>query len=201
MSCIRRRCIFFLGTVLFCTIGIWAIGFVSFLHMVPSNPPETLPKTDGIVVLTGGAMRVQAGLELLDQDDEAKLLISGVGKGITLQDLLPHYPLLGHAQTHNKLVLGYHAQNTRGNAEEAKEWAEEHAIKSMVLVTAYYHIPRAKMEFKQWLPNARIIPYPVFPQEAQNAGSLHPAGLRSLMYEYHKYILTCWRYWLLGNTV
>ncbi|MEL0020990.1 MAG: hypothetical protein VW709_14035 [Rickettsiales bacterium] len=66
----------------------WGFGFQEFASMIPDAPPPATEKTDAIVVLTGGAGRVQEGLSLLESGAAAKLFVSGVYRGVDVQALL-----------------------------------------------------------------------------------------------------------------
>src|SRR6185312_8378896 len=57
--------------------------------------------------------------------------------------------------------LGYAAEDTRRNADEAAEWTREHNFNSLIVVTARYHMPRALREFADAMPDITLIPYPV----------------------------------------
>jgi uncharacterized SAM-binding protein YcdF (DUF218 family) len=57
--------------------------------------------------------------------------------------------------------IGYAAEDTRDNAEEAAEWSREHGFRSLIVVTARYHMPRAMLEFAAAMPGMRLIAYPV----------------------------------------
>ena len=144
---------------------VWLCGFIRFAQTIPTAPSDLTTRTDAIVVLTGGSNRLNAALELLDDNKGEKLLISGMGKGITLENLkqldeLPH----GHISAlEDRIILGYIAENTRGNAEETAIWMQLEEYKTIRLVTANYHIPRSILEFSTIMPEIAIIPHPVNP--------------------------------------
>ena len=150
---------------------------------------------DGIVVLTGGAERVETALLLLRAGVADRLLISGVGPGVTLPELLenaaPHNrrarpsaaaampaeyrpldPTAGH------ITLGRSAQSTAGNAIETASWVRRNGLRSLVVVTAGYHMPRAVADLRAVLPDTRLTPYTVHPG----------AGLRTMLVEYAKLV-------------
>jgi len=54
--------------------------------------------------------------------------------------------------------LGFTAADTVGNARETAEWARSLGYRSLILVTADYHMPRAMLELKAAMPEARIVP-------------------------------------------
>src|ERR1700690_2685445 len=69
-------------------VVLWAAGFACFIHYVDSLVmPDDKIKTDAIVVLTGGANRINTGLDMLDTGLAGKLLISGVGPNVTQEEL------------------------------------------------------------------------------------------------------------------
>src|SRR3546814_14156962 len=59
----------------------WLLGFAWFSLLLP-QPFETHRKTDGIVVLTGGAGRIGRGLALLQAGAAKTMLISGVERDV-----------------------------------------------------------------------------------------------------------------------
>lgn len=178
----------FLTPVLGCVgMGIlWALGLVSFivtvLVMTPTAPDI---KTDGIVVLTGGADRVRTGLELLKSGGARELLISGVHKTADLKDLITmaHIP---DTDLPCCITLGFKALDTAGNADETAAWARQHKLTSLRLVTARYHMPRALIEIKKAIPGVTIIPHPVSPS---GFDPLSRTGIILLFSEYHKTII------------
>jgi len=132
-------------------------GFLIFLARMPV-PPERV-QADGIVVLTGGEARLNAAVALLEKGAGNRLLISGVG-------LSTHKETLGRMAGGGPRFeccadVGYSAEDTYGNAEEAALWAREHGFKSLIIVTARYHMPRALREFADAMPEVRLIPFPV----------------------------------------
>src|SRR3546814_17460962 len=64
----------------------WLLGFAWFSLLLP-QPFETHRKTDGIVVLTGGAGRIGRGLDLLQAGAAKTMLISGVDRDVRPREL------------------------------------------------------------------------------------------------------------------
>lgn len=135
---------------------------------------------DGIVALTGGAGRVELGLKLLEQGRADRLLISGVGPSATLAELV-HRAGVDPALA-PRVTLGRTAHSTRGNAAETAVWVKTWAISSLLVVTSFYHMPRAMAEMRGSLPGVALYPVPVNP----------PGGvpLRLLVAEYTKFLAT-----------
>ena len=82
--------------------------------------------------------------------------------------------------------------STHGNAVEAAEWARSHDYRSLVVVTANYHMPRSLHEFSAQMPDIALLPYPVAEDNVDLGGWWsHPHTLRILHVEYAKYLAAC----------
>jgi uncharacterized SAM-binding protein YcdF (DUF218 family) len=65
---------------------------------------------------------------------------------------------------------------------------------SLILVTADYHTPRAALELRAMLPEARIIPYPVItPDLDARHWQDTSSGARLMVSEYLKYLVALGR--------
>lgn len=166
---------------------IWPVGFVVFYTEIALEPPQA-PQADGIVVLTGGGERVAVGLRLLQQGNAGRLLISGVGRAVSLRDLAVASGIdpATLAELADKVTLGRIADSTRGNALETADWVAQGRIGSLIVVTAYYHMPRALAELRAHLPDVALIAYPVHPPEPRAAASA--VAWRRLLGEYNKFL-------------
>jgi uncharacterized SAM-binding protein YcdF (DUF218 family) len=156
---------------------LWLAGLGWFA--VAGGVMGTLPAhTDGIVALTGGAGRVELALRLLEQGRADRLLISGVGPAATLAELMHRAGV--DPSLAPRVTLGRAAHSTRGNAAETAEWVQTWAISSLLVVTSFYHMPRAMAEMRRSLPDMVLYPVPVRP----------PGGvpLRLLVAEYNKFL-------------
>lgn len=138
------------------------IGFALFVRQIAPREVAEPEPADGIVVLTGGADRIQDGLLLLAEGKGRRLLISGVNVHSTKDDLKRRWP--GHDNLFACCIdLDYLARNTFGNAQEGASWARKNQFRSLILVTANYHMPRAQLEFEAAIPEAVLRTYPVVP--------------------------------------
>ncbi len=165
-------------------IAAWGGGFIWFIR-VTDRPAALPPTADGIVALTGGAARVETALHLLAEGRSGRLLISGIGGGTDLA-ALAHRAGLDPAPYAARVTLGRTAASTRGNAAETRDWVQTHGIRSLIVVTAYYHMPRALVELRRTLPDVTLYPFPVL--VSANAGRPAPVSLRTLAEEYVKYL-------------
>jgi uncharacterized SAM-binding protein YcdF (DUF218 family) len=138
------------------------IGFLFFVYSLDPSENEPHQRADAIVVLTGGADRIADAVQLLAEGHGARLLISGVNKGISPESIAKLMPQ--HADLFACCIdLDYGARNTVGNATETRRWARDHKIKSILLVTSNYHMPRALLEFRRAMPRAQVSARAVVP--------------------------------------
>jgi len=181
-------------------------GFAWFLTEAALPPADPLRRTDGIAVLTGGAERVESGLRLLREGRADWLIVSGVHPDVTLAELVrlaaPDFQASPMAATDTprdaeardagvaeRITLGRAATTTRGNAAEIAAWAQAAGLRSIRVVTAGYHMPRATLELRRALPEATLLPHPVLPARLRGAGAA--ARLRTwslLLGEYLKWL-------------
>ncbi|WP_366555029.1 YdcF family protein [Aquibaculum sediminis] len=135
-------------------------GLFHFAAQLPRAAQAPERATDAIVVLTGGAGRIDRGFELLADDRAERLLISGVYRGVEVEELLA-LAQRSPEEMRCCIELGYEADNTIGNAQETAVWVATHQIRSLRLVTAAYHMPRARLELARYLPGVEILEEPV----------------------------------------
>jgi uncharacterized SAM-binding protein YcdF (DUF218 family) len=126
---------------------------------LPEPVDGKIARADGIVALTGEDARLAPAVALLEEGVGSRLLISGVFPETTREDLKGI--TRGGARFDCCADLGFTARDTRGNAREAAEWARQHKFKSLIVVTASYHMPRSLLEFSAAMPDVRLIAYPV----------------------------------------
>ena len=174
-------------------LSLWLIAFTVFCVYALSLRSESPAIQDAIVVLTGGSQRIDTALKLLKKHKADYLLISGVNKQVTEDMLLKNVPLKHRV----KITLGYEAENTVGNAKEINQWIENKQIKSILLITSFYHMPRSILEISRLNPDLKIAPWPVFPKEFDNSVEWIKTRYAWLLFiEYHKFIYVHFKYLL-----
>lgn len=156
---------------------VWILGFAWFALVLPQ--PAGMEKTDGVVVLTGGAGRIDRGLLVLEKGKARRMLISGVDLDVKPKELAAEY------QRSTKLFaccidLGFRAVDTRSNGLETARWVSRNKIKSLRLVTHDWHMRRARLELKLALPDGVTV--------VEDAVTTKPT-FPVLFTEYHKYWL------------
>jgi uncharacterized SAM-binding protein YcdF (DUF218 family) len=166
--------------------ALWVAGFIWFA--APPSPENEAVPTDAIVVLTGGRLRLQSGMDLLRAGKGRKLFVSGVNQQVDLEELLR---VSGNAPDWASCCtsLGHDADNTVGNARETAQWMRQQGLNSLRLVTAWYHMPRSLLELDRAMPGIEIIAHPVFPDEVSQEHWWVSRGTAILLAnEYGKYL-------------
>jgi len=170
---------------------LWGVGLLAFSARVSGSTPASDPDpADGIVALTGGSIvRVEAAVQLLERNKGQRLLVSGVNREVSRKDLqrLTH----DYGKSFNCCVdLGFRAADTQGNARETASWASYHHFRTVIVVTADYHMPRALLELRAAAPGVVYKPYPVVtPNLDARRWWKSAEGARRMTYEYCKYLV------------
>lgn len=167
----------------------WAGGFAWFALTMLDRVADPDTRTDAIVVLTGGSGRVDEGVRLLVDGRADVLFLSGVNRKVEKHELLA---LAGGVpeDVAERVILGYRAEHTRGNAAETALWANSRSLGSLRLVTANYHMRRSLLELERRLPGVEIVPHPVFPRETTaDSWWRNRVGRTVMLREYSKYLL------------
>ena len=155
----------------------WILGFAWFGAFLPQ--PLDGRATDAIVVLTGGAGRIDRGLALLKDGAAKRMLISGVDRAVRPVELAERYDapmrLFDCCVT-----LGREAIDTRSNALETARWLDRRDYHTVRLITTDWHMRRAALELRQALPPDVILVYDAVPARPR---------LAMLFKEYNKYLL------------
>ncbi|WP_022682416.1 YdcF family protein [Sphingobium bisphenolivorans] len=155
----------------------WMLGFAWFAILLPQ--PLDGRQTDAIVVLTGGAGRIDRGLALLKEGAAKRMLISGVDRSVRPAELAAQYDA-PQRLFRCCITLGREAIDTRSNAIETAHWLERRDYKAVRLITTDWHMRRAALELRQALPGRVTLVYDAVPSRP---------SLTMLAREYNKYLL------------
>jgi uncharacterized SAM-binding protein YcdF (DUF218 family) len=171
-------------------LAIWIVGLLAFADRIARLTPATVPApADGIVALTGGSdLRLRVATDLLENGMGKRLLVSGVNPRVTRNQI---WSVTGAAKPLFDCCvdLDFTAANTIGNARETARWARAMGYHSLILVTADFHTPRAALELKATMPEARIATYPVVtPDLDARHWQDTSSGARRMVSEYMKYL-------------
>ncbi len=172
---------------------MFIMGFLGFVQAIPKHQPGTIDAADAIVVLTGGKSRVTGALKLLNAGKGRRLLISGVHKSTSRKALAKLVPI--QANLLNCCVdLDKAARDTIGNAAETAMWVSKNKIKSLIVVTSSYHMPRSLVELQYVLPETELIAYPIVVNSVPVTRWWTNRGTAQLLLqEYVKYLATLTR--------
>jgi uncharacterized SAM-binding protein YcdF (DUF218 family) len=190
-------------TSFFIFVFIWLAGLIWFVAQMPEKQTANAPNAGAIIVLTGGAGRIEHGINLLLDRKAEKLFISGTNEKVTYDDVVRHAPknrYVGDSirkMSGNRIFLGNLAENTIGNAEETRQWLSTQKYKSILLVTSHYHMPRSISEFKALMPELVIIPEPVIVNGFKSHWWMTNENRKIVLSEYHKYLISKLRHWFI----
>lgn len=158
-------------------ILLYLLGYAAFVVLLPT--PADGRRTDGIIVLTGGAKRIEHGIDLIRQRRAERMLISGVARTVRPSELAAQYDT-DEALFECCIDLGRESVDTRSNGAETARWIERRGFDSVRLVTTDWHMPRARFELDQHLgENVEVLADPV----------QSDPSFRQLFTEYNKYLL------------
>ena len=165
-----------LGSLL---LVLYVLGFALFGVTLGRPAKADAATTDGIVVITGGAGRIEHGVEMLDAGKGKRMLVAGADPSVTKADLVRR--LGGKRRLFDCCIdLGSESVDTRSNAEETRRWLERKGFKSVRLVTSDWHMRRARYEFRRALGKD----YQILPDAVRTE-----PGFTTLFGEYNKYLL------------
>jgi uncharacterized SAM-binding protein YcdF (DUF218 family) len=164
------------------------IGFIVFANGIEREQRLPQQTADGIAVLTGGASRIDQAMKLLAEGKAKRMLITGVNRTTTVEELKQLASQGGEYFT-CCVDIDKQARNTIDNATETSEWVAQHRYGSIIVVTSNYHMPRALAELARVMPAVRLIPYPVVDNNVQlDPWWSYPGTTKLLLSEYLKYL-------------
>jgi uncharacterized SAM-binding protein YcdF (DUF218 family) len=163
-------------------------GFLAFAANMMRYDRYSPVSGDAVVVLTGGELRVREGLRLFAGGAGRRLLISGVNRATTRDDLrrlAGVQPILFDCC----VDVGYLALDTNGNAVETQAWLKVWDFRRLVVVTSNYHMARSLAELGRALPNVELVPHAVVSRAYQgDEWWRHPGAIKLVATEYMKFI-------------
>ena len=178
------------------------VGFGLFMMRIASfSPLGDEVKADAIIVLTGDMYRIHEAIELHEKKVAPLLFISGVGDGVTKQDLLNGYRTSKKPYfAAQKVIIGDKARSTIGNMEEIANWVPSYYLEHIVLVTSDYHMPRSLLLLQAAQPELEVSVAPVKAfEETEWYQSVD--GAKRMVREYHKWLVTLADYYLLKQVM
>ena len=170
--------------LLFVIIVLLQFNFFLFNIQSYKNTDLNEKEIEGIVVLTGDKFRILEGLKILNSEIGYKLLISGVNKEISIEEIKKEFPKFN--QLFNCCVeLESISTNTFENVREIFFWKKNNNIKNILLITSDYHLPRVELEVNRLLLDKETFYYGVkYDNQKINI------RIKKLIVEYIKYLRT-----------
>lgn len=170
--------------LLFAIILLLQFNFFLFNIQSYKNTDLNKKEIEGIVVLTGDKFRILEGLKILNSEIGYKLLISGVNKEISIEEIKKEFPKFN--QLFNCCVeLESISTNTFENVREIFFWKKNNNIKNILLITSDYHLPRVELEVNRLLLDKETFYYGVkYDNQKINI------RMKKLIVEYIKYLRT-----------
>ena len=188
---INFKNIFLLIVTVICAGFIWWIIFL--FNILPKNYySKSFPNSSlntGVVVLTGGKMRIEKGMEILQKGYADKMFISGV---FMPSEIETKFKIEKSKKDLLECCINYgeEAKNTIENAYEAKLWLKNNPVLTkIILITSYYHLPRSILIFERKIKkNVEIYAVPAV--EKVNLVEQPIFHLKLIVSEYFKVIYT-----------
>ena len=186
----RQQSLSALGWLLGGLTVLYLFFFIIFVETLSTAEEEDVPKADAIVVFTGTAMtRLEVGLDLLQRNKGARLLITGLYEKQRFDEIIALAPPNAQKRLKCCLDLDYKAANTVANARETALWAEVHGFQSLIVVTSAQHMPRAFLELRRAMPTARLSAFGVVPPRVKlDYWFAYPGTMALLLGEYTRYL-------------
>ncbi len=164
------------------------IGFIVFVTGLERDQRDPERTADGITVLTGGRSRIDEAMRLLAHGKAKRVLITGVNRATTKEELKDLASQGDQLFDHN-VDIDREARNTIDNASETSEWVAQHRYSSVIVVTSNYHMPRALAELGRAMPGVTLLPYSVVdPNVRLERWWTYPGTTKLLLSEYLKYL-------------
>ena len=163
--------------------------FNTFPKKVYLTSLSEIPGKVGVVVLTGGKNRIEKGFDILSKGYGDELLISGV---FMPSEIEAKFSLEREKKELFKCCVSFDqkSKNTLENAEEVEKWLNQNKdIKSIILVSSYYHLPRSMMILEKKIKSdVKIYPTPAIQKNNfENQIFFH---LKLIISEYFKVLYT-----------
>lgn len=186
---------FFLLVSVFAGILLWVGGFAVFDAYIKKTQNNG-KKTDAIVVLTGGKNRILESFNLFNNEMADILIISGVSDNVSLKELQRQNKTV-ITNNSDKIFIGREAATTYQNAIEVSEIIRRNNVRSVRLVTSYYHIPRSKEEILAHNPDIEVIVHPVYSQNVSSKWWKNWNSFKLVASEFNKFIFVYVKYFAL----
>jgi uncharacterized SAM-binding protein YcdF (DUF218 family) len=157
---------FFLSLIVVTFVVLELVGMQQYgVDICNIQKNQNIPqKPEMIVVLAGSVGRIETAYELMKGHDIPLLLIAGAHTKVNFDELSRKYRW--DTSDRERIMVDNVSTTTWENAKVSEEFARQHNIKNIVLVTSIYHMQRAEFLFKKIFnhDHVQIIPYGTYVQ-------------------------------------
>ncbi len=111
---------------------------------------DTVRRSDAVVVIAGGPWRLRKGIELVERRTAPLLIVSNPNGKWAYKGEAPHL-CDGHGRKRPYEVICFDPvpESTQGEARFVKRIAAERHLRSIIVVTSYFHVTRARIEMRR----------------------------------------------------
>jgi len=111
---------------------------------------DPVRRSDAVVVIAGGPLRLKKGIELVQHGIAPLLIVSNPHGGWAYKEEAPHL-CDSHGARHPFKVICFDPkpESTQGEARAVKRIAASRHLRSVIVVTSYFHVTRARIEMRR----------------------------------------------------
>lgn len=124
------------------------------------SPRDKLEKSDAIVVVSGGETeaRIKEGIWLYKNDYAPKIIFAGAAREGDVSNALAMKRIaVKSGIPSSSIIIEENSRDTEENAKNTTEIIKREGYKTIILSTSPYHQRRAYQNFKNNLPDLKII--------------------------------------------
>jgi uncharacterized SAM-binding protein YcdF (DUF218 family) len=111
---------------------------------------DPVRRSDAVVVIAGGPLRLKKGIELVKQGIAPLLIVSNPHGGWAYKEEAPHLcDGLGPHTPFRVICFQPKPESTQGEARAVQRIAAARQLRSVIVVTSYFHVTRARIEMRR----------------------------------------------------
>jgi uncharacterized SAM-binding protein YcdF (DUF218 family) len=183
----KQRLQFFMLAAVLAAVLLWIGGFIVFSRYIKAYRTDLTTHTDAVAVLTGGRNRIFEAIRLYNEGFADFLIISGVEPNVSVAQIEKQNGIVVTGDP-DHIILGYEATNTIENAIEVNDAIRRHHIRSVRLVTSFYHLPRSEQEILAQNRDLKILLHPVYSKQVSSRWWKKWGSFCLIASEYHKFV-------------
>ena len=136
--------------VLLLLISAIAVFSVATYQLFIDPQIDPVRRSDAVVVIAGGPLRLKKGIELVKQGIAPLLIVSNPRGGWAYKEEAPHL-CDGHGTRRPFELICFHPnpESTQGEARAVQRIAATRHLRSVIVVTSYFHVSRARIEMSR----------------------------------------------------